>query len=143
MATATAATAAAVNDRRLNRTLWGVQVVLALAFAMVGLTKATRSLDALTPMMPWTASVAPALVRLIGWVEFLGAVGVLVPSVTRIKPGVTPIAAVGLALVMVLAAGFHVVRGEAEVLPGNVLLGAMAVFVAWGRTKRVPISPRA
>jgi hypothetical protein len=43
---------------------------------------------------------------------------------------------------MVLAAGFHVLRGELHALPVNVVLGGLAVFVAWGRFRKVPIEPR-
>lgn len=48
----------------------------------------------------------------------------------------------GLVLVMALAAAFHVSRGEFQVLPINFALGALAAFVAWGRTRKAPIAPR-
>ena len=52
------------------------------------------------------------------------------------------LAGVGLAIVMVLAAGMHAVRGELPMVPINVLLGGLAVFVVWGRFKKAPIEPR-
>jgi len=66
----------------------------------------------------------------------------LLPALTRIKPILTPLAGVGLAVVMVLAAGFHVMRGELSALPINLAFGGLAAFVAWGRLQKAPISPR-
>jgi hypothetical protein len=58
-------------------------------------------------------------------------------------PHLTKLAAAGLAVIMVLAAGVHIVRSEFEVVPVNVILFALAAFVIWGRTKKAPIAPRA
>jgi len=66
----------------------------------------------------------------------------LVPALTRIRPKLTPIAAVGLVTVQVLAMAFHTSRGEFKALPFNLTLAAMAAFVAWGRFKKAPIAPR-
>jgi hypothetical protein len=66
----------------------------------------------------------------------------LLPSLTRIKPALTPAAASGLLTIMVLAAGHHVANGEAKLLPIHFVLGGMAAFVAWGRWKKAPIAPR-
>ena len=71
-----------------------------------------------------------------------GALGVLLPSLSRIKPGLTSLAALGLAVVMVLATGFHLLRGEARFTPLTLALGALAVFVAWGRFRKAPIQAR-
>jgi DoxX-like family len=88
---------------------------------------------------------APAwmeLVRFIGASELLGAIGLVLAAVTRSKPVLTALAAAGLVIVMVLAAGFHVSRGELQMLPPSLVLGAFAAFVAWGRFKKAPIAPR-
>lgn len=83
------------------------------------------------------------LTRFIGVMEVLGALGVLLPAATRIRPGLTPLAALGLFTIMVLATGVHVVRGDiATALPVVGSLGALAAFVAWGRGKKAPIAPR-
>jgi hypothetical protein len=66
----------------------------------------------------------------------------VLPSVTRIRPVLTPLAGVGLSIVMVLAGGMHAVRGEIQMVPINVLLGGLAVFVAWGRFKKARIESR-
>ena len=65
------------------------------------------------------------------------------PSVTRIKPGLTVLAAVGCAALMASAIVFHVSRGEAAKTPFNFVLLALALFVAWGRRSKAPIAPRA
>jgi len=71
-----------------------------------------------------------------------GALGLILPAVTRIRPKLTAAAGLGLVTVMVLAAAFHLSRGEAQVLPLNLTLGALAAFVAWGRSRKAPILPR-
>jgi hypothetical protein len=65
------------------------------------------------------------------------------PSVTRIKPGRTVLAALGCVALQASAIVFHLSRGEAANTPFNFLLVALSLFVAWGRRSRVPIAPRA
>ena len=142
----TAATlSAAPTTRRtgLHVTLWVVQVLLAAFFAMTGIMKLTQPIDALAASLPWVTSVPAALVRFIGTAEFTGALGLLLPSLTRVQPRLTALAGLGLAVVMLLAAGFHATRGEIGVLPMNLVIGLVALFVAWGRGKAAPIAPRA
>ena len=129
-------------SKGLHIGLWVVQVLLAVAFFMAGLTKVTQPLEALAAQMPWTTAVPGALVRFIGTVEILGALGLILPSATRIQPRLTPLAALGLVVVMVLASGVHVTRGELGMLPVNFVLAALAAFVAWGRSKKAPIVAR-
>ena len=68
-----------------------------------------------------------------------GAIGLILPAATKIKPTLTPLAALGLLTIMILAMAFHLSRGEAQALPINMVLGGLAAFVAWGRTKKAPI----
>jgi hypothetical protein len=91
--------------------------------------------------MPWVAEL-PYLVRFIGLSEVLGAVGLVLPAALRIQPRLTGFAGVGLLVVMVLAAGFHVVQGDAAHMAPAVVLGALSAFVAWGRLVKAPIAPR-
>ena len=74
-----------------------------------------------------------------GYAEIVGAIGVILPAVTRIKPILSPIAAACLGLVVALATILHLSRGE---LPIPVVLLALAAFVAYARWKIVPIEPR-
>jgi hypothetical protein len=122
--------------------LWIVQAILAVAFAMAGYMKAFTPGPELIEAMPWVGEAGLAVARIAGFAELAGAIGLILPAATRIKPSLTAWAGVGLATVMVLAAGFHIFRGELYMLGPNTVLGAMAAFVAWGRFKKAPISPR-
>ena len=78
-------------------------------------------------------------VKLTGVVDLLGAMGLVLPTLLRIRPGLTPIAAICIILLMVCASVFHLMRGEASVIGVNVVFALLAAFVAWGRFTRVPI----
>jgi len=130
-------------SKGLHITLWVVQALLAFAFIGAGLMKLTTPIDQLAQKMAWVTATPAPLVRFIGFAEFMGALGLILPAVTRIKPFLTGLAGVGLATVMVLAMGMHVTRGEFPMLVGPVVLGSLAAFVAWGRLKKAPIAPRA
>ena len=120
--------------------LWTVQVLLAVAFGTAGIMKSTQPIDALVQGgMAWTAQVPLLMVRFIGVSELLGAIGLILPAATKVKPQLTPLAALGLLAIMILAMAFHLSRGEAQALPINIVLGGLAAFVAWGRTARAPI----
>ena len=120
--------------------LWVVQILLAFAFGMAGFMKSTQPVDALVQSgVQWASQVPLSMVRFIGISEFLGAVGLVLPAATKIKPSLTPLAALGLLTIMVLAMAFHLSRGELQATPVNIVLGGLAAFVAWGRTKKVPI----
>jgi putative oxidoreductase len=124
----------------VNIILWLVQILLACAFGMAGVMKSTQPVDVLAANgIAWAPQLPLALVRFIGISEFLGAVGLILPALTKIKPFLTPLAALGLLTIMILAMGFHVSRGEAGALPANIVLGGLAAFVAWGRTSKAPI----
>jgi putative oxidoreductase len=125
----------------LNIALWVVQVLLAALFLMAGAMKTMTPIDQLAVKMDWVKDL-PNLVRFIGTAEFAGALGLLLPSLTRIAPKLTPLAALGLVTVMMLASLFHASRGEFTKIPINVVLGSLAAFVAWGRFRAVPISLR-
>jgi putative oxidoreductase len=125
-----------------NIALWIVQVILAAMFLMAGFTKITKTEADLAAMMPWTEAVPLLMVRFIGTAEFLGAVGLLLPSLLRIKPVLTPVAASGLVLVMTLAAVFHISRGEFGAIGFNLMLALLAGLVAWGRFKKAPLATR-
>ena len=123
-------------------TLWILQGLLALAFLAAGALKLAMPIADVNDALSWTADLPTALVRLIGLAEVLGALGLILPAVTRIRPHLTVLAAVGLALVMVGATVFHLIRGEYSMMPPTLILGAVLAFVAWGRAVRVPITPR-
>jgi uncharacterized membrane protein YphA (DoxX/SURF4 family) len=122
--------------------LWAAQVLLAVAFGAAGFMKLTTPVDQLGAMMNWVAVSPEWLVRFIGAAELLGAVGVILPALTRILPWLTPLAALGFATIQVLAVLTHLGLGEAAALPMNAVLLALSLFVAWGRWKQAPIAAR-
>lgn len=123
--------------------LWIVQILLAVAFAFFGFAKLATPIDELGAQMEWVLNVSPALVRFIGIVEVAGAIGLILPMLLRILPILTPLAGVGLAIVMLAAALFHLNRGEFGNIVFNVVLFVLATFVAYGRWKLVPATARA
>jgi hypothetical protein len=127
----------------INVALWIVQVLLALFFLFAGFNHGLRPIDEAAKMAPWVASVPVALVRFIGFAELAGALGLVFPAATRVAPRLTPLAALGLALVMGLAIPFHILRGEAKVIGMHIIVVGLALFVAWGRARRAPIASRA
>ena len=133
----------AMTDKPLHITLWVAQILLALGFGFFGFTKATGDLAVLSQMMTWIPSVPAAFIRFIGIAEILGAIGMILPSATRIKPMLTPLAAVGFATIQVLAIGLHAIRGETAFTIGlNLPLLGLALFVMWGRGRKLPIASR-
>jgi hypothetical protein len=74
--------------------------------------------------------------------ELAGALGLILPAVTRIKPWLTPLAAAGCAIIMALAVPFHVMRGESNVIGMHVIVVGLSLFVAWGRFRKAPIASR-
>jgi hypothetical protein len=133
----------ASKGKGMNAALWGAQGLLAALFLAAGLMKTTAPIEQLQANMPWVNGAMGPLVRFIGSTELLGALGLILPAATRIKPWLTPLAALGLATVMVLAAATHTARGEFPMIGINAVLGGLAAFVAWGRTRKAPIAPRA
>ena len=131
------------RSKALHITVWIAQALLAAMFLMSGFMKLSQPIDQLSKMLPWAAQVPEALVRFIGVAEVLGAVGLILPSLLRIQPKLTPIAAVGLALVMLFAVVFHTSRGETPMIGMNFVLIAIAAFIARGRFKKAPITPKA
>lgn len=130
------------RSRRLHVGLWVGQGLLAAAFLMAGGMKLSAPIAQLQEQMPWVAGAMGRAVRFIGAVEVLGALGLVLPAATRIQPKLTPLAALGLLTVMILATATHVARGEYPMIAANLLLGGLAAFVAWGRAKKAPIAPR-
>lgn len=123
--------------------LWVAQVLLALMFGAAGVMKLMTPIADLGAMMNWVTVSPEALVRFIGFVELAGALGMILPALTRIMPFLTPLAAAGFAVIQVLAIGTHASLGEtASSLPINLVLLALALFVAWGRWQKSPIAPR-
>lgn len=118
---------------------WIVQILLALLFLLVGLFKLTQPYEKVAERMTWAKYAQPNIVKSIGGLEILGAIGVILPAVTRILPWLTPLAAVGLGCTMIGATITHLRLKEYPQIVGNIVLFALAVFVAYSRFVVFPI----
>lgn len=127
------------NNKVIHISLWIVQGLLAAMFLMAGATKAFQPVEALVAALPWVSSTPIGLVRFVGVSELLGAIGLILPALLRIKPTLTVWAAIGLGTIMILAAIFHATRGEFSAIGANAVLLGMFAFIAWGRSKKAPI----
>ncbi|GAB3252915.1 DoxX family protein [Larkinella harenae] len=130
------------SSHSLHLILWSTQLILALSFGWAAWMKLFQPIDQLALMWPWTAQVPVALTKFTGFMDLLGALGLVIPSLLRIKPVLTPVAAMGAIVLMIFASVFHIVRGEASSIGVNIAFAALAAFVAWGRWKKVPILPK-
>lgn len=117
----------------MNIALWIAQVLLGAMFGMAGVMKTFQTAKA-KEMLPWAKDRTDAFVRFVGISELLGTLGMFLPILTGILPWLTPLAAVGLAVIQVLAIfSVHLPKKEYNVLPINAVLLAIAVFVVIGR----------
>lgn len=115
--------------------LWAVQILLFLVFTGTGVWKLLTPVPQLAAMIPWAGEVSAPFLHATAVLDLLGGIGVLLPTVTRVAPGLTVLAALGCAALQVGAIVFHLSRGEAADTPFNVLLAALALLVAWGRRR--------
>jgi len=124
----------------MNIALWIVQGLLAVAFLMAGAMKMMKPKSEIEEMMAWAEDFPEIQIKMIGAIEVLGALGLILPSVTGIVPVLTPIAATGLALTMLGALITHLRRKDpmADTMPSAVLM-LLSLFVAYGRFVTVPL----
>jgi hypothetical protein len=120
-------------------TLWVLQILLALAFFAHGWLL-------LMPPPEIAAQMLASLPRwfwvFLGAAEILAAIGLTLPGLTRILPGLVPASAAGIVVVMVSATIWHIVRGEVSSAAITLVLLAMATFTAYARWRIAPIPPR-
>jgi hypothetical protein len=114
--------------------LWIVQGLLALIFLFAGGTKLVLPLEVLTAQMP----LPGRLVRFIGVAEVLGAIGLILPGLLRIRPGLTPLAAAGLVIIMIGATVLTLASGDVALALIPLVVGLLSAFVAYGRWRLMP-----
>jgi hypothetical protein len=122
----------------MNRALWIVQGLLALLFLWAGGIKLVLPLEALAGPVP----VPGWFMRFIGVVEVLGALGLILPALLRIRPGLTPLAAAGLVILMLGAVGITLAGGDGAMALIPLAVGLLAAFVALGRWRLAPVPGR-
>jgi uncharacterized membrane protein len=130
-----------IGGKTMNIVLWILQILLGVYFTLVGIMHFIVP-PGLPAQMAWMYELSPTLHYISGTAEILGGLGLILPSLTRIKTWLAPLAALGLAIVMVLAAIYHIQRGETMNIGFNLVLAALLAFVAYGRWKLVPLQDR-
>lgn len=119
------------KDLVMTIAYWITAGLLAFVYLMSGGMKVVRNKDALVASgQNWAKNVNPALPKVVGLLEVLGAVGVIVPPLTGFAVVLAPVAAIGLALVQVVAIVVHIRLGETKQLAVNVVLLVLAIAVA-------------
>jgi DoxX-like family len=118
----------------MNVALWIIQVLLALLFLFAGGIKLILPIEEMTKQM----SMPGLLLRFIGVCEVLGALGLILPGLLRIRPGLTPLAAAGLVIIMIGATALTLPSGNLGSALMSLVAGILAAFVAYGRWRLAP-----
>lgn len=129
------------NNKVIHIALWIGQALIALALLWGAYAKLFLPIEELSQMLPWAAE-NPTLVVFTGIIDLLGGLGLILPALLRIQPKLTIYAAYGTILLMITASIFHISRGEESLISMNIFILLVAVFIAWGRSKKAPISPK-
>lgn len=117
----------------MNAFLWVLQVVLAAAFLLSGALKVSQPRAKLATTMGWVDDFSDRTVKIIGALEVLAGIGLVLPALTGIASVLTPVAALGLVILMLGAAATHLRRGETQFVLVNLVLLLLAAIVAWTR----------
>jgi DoxX-like family len=118
----------------MNVALWVVQGLLAALFLFAGGAKLVLPLDQMTGPV----ALPGWFLRFLGVAEVLGALGLVLPGLLRIRPGLTPLAAAGLVIIMIGATVVTLLGGMVAVALMNVVVAPLAAFVAYGRWRLAP-----
>jgi len=129
------------SSKAMHISLWIAQIVLAVLL-LSGFIMKFLPIEKISVMMPWTGQVPELVVRLLGIIDLLGAIGLILPALLRIKPQLTFWAALGIIALMICAIIFHVSRGEVSVIGINVFSIIIAGFIAWGRFRQVVVTSK-
>jgi uncharacterized membrane protein len=129
------------KSKAWNVSLWVAQSLLAAMFLLAGVTKFATSIEE-QRKMEWAKHVSAGLIHFTGSVEILGAIGLLLPAILKIKTWLTPLAAVGITIIMVVALALNVSVADTKPVMPILVIAAIALFIAWGRFKKAPITSR-
>lgn len=119
--------------------LWVAQLVVATLFIWLGCYKFLAPIPVLAKFIPWAGQLPVPFVRTIGLIDITGGLGLVLPGLTRVAPGLTTWAALGCSVLQVCAITFHVSRGEVSATPFNLVLLALSIFILWGRNRQLPL----
>jgi putative oxidoreductase len=129
------------EEAAMHRFVWVLQIVLGVYFVAIGVMHFVVP-EGLPDQMGWMYDLPAWLHYASGTAEILGGLGLILPGLTRIRPQLTPVAAAGLIIVMVIAAMWHVPRGEVQNVLANVVLVAILAFVGYVRWRKLPLRER-
>ena len=122
----------------MNIALWILQGLLAALFLFAGGVKLVMSIEEMTKQVP-----LPGLfLRFIALCEVLGAIGLILPGLLRIRPGLTPLAAAGLVIIMIGATVLTLLTGDIAMALIPLVVGLLSAFVAYGRWRLSPLSAK-
>ena len=122
----------------MNIVLWIIQVLLALLFLFSGVMKLILPIEEMTKQM----AMPGLFLRFLGVVEVLGALGLILPGLFRIKPWLTPLAAVGLTIIVIGATVITLMIGGGATAMIPLVTALLSAFVAYGRWRLAPMSQR-
>ena len=117
----------------MNIALWAAQVLLAAAFLLTVTMRLTQPREKLVQTQPWVNDFSATQVAAVSALEFLAALGLILPAVTHIATFLVPLAAVGIILLMIGAMAVNMRMSLTRGIVTNVIFIALAAFVAWGR----------
>jgi len=117
-----------------NIALWIVQILLALLFLFTGGMKLIMPIEEMTQQLPMPGW----FLRFIGVCEVLGGLGLILPWLLRIRPGLTPLAAAGLVVIMIGATATTIMIGQITISLVPLVVGILCLFVAYGRWRLAP-----
>jgi|SRR5215813_15674380 len=124
----------------MNILLWIIQVLLALMFLMAGGMKLWLPSDVLLSMGPPNQVVFPGwFIKFIGLCEVLGALGLILPGLFKRQQYLTPLAAIGLTIIMIGAVVVTVIGPGFQFAISPLVIGLLCVFVAYGRLRVRPL----
>src|SRR5687768_17747307 len=125
------------HSKAVGAVLWTLQGLLAALFLFAGGMKFVMPMEEMLAQSP--IPLPPAFILFIGAAEVLGALGLVLPGLTRVRPGLTPLAALGLTIIAIGATGYWLLAGDAL---GNAafaaVMGLLCAFVAYGRSQVAP-----
>jgi uncharacterized membrane protein len=118
----------------MRRLILVLQILLGVYFVAIGVMHFIVP-DGLPDQLSWMYDLPTWLHVVTGVAEIAGGLGLILPTLTGIRPQLTPLAAMGLALVMVGAVVYHAGRGEGQNIVVNLVLAALLALVAWVRSR--------
>lgn len=124
----------------MNVALWIIQILMAALFLFAGVMKFIMPMEEMQKQMP--VALSAAFIYFIGIAEAAGGLGLILPSALRVKPGLTPLAACGLVIIMAGAVWLGLISPDPKTAITPAIVGLLLVFVAYGRSRLAPLRPR-